>query len=73
MKKRRFRKYSGNKREKARSKKRKEKCQLPDPFLSLRSKDGRTGAKRNACQKEKGPAEKEGERKEDRQAGRALA
>lgn len=28
---------------------------LPDPFLSLRSKDGRTGAKRNACQREKEP------------------
>lgn len=43
-----------NEREKARSNKRERgNCQLPDPFLSLRSKDGRTGAKRNACQKEK--------------------
>lgn len=34
---------------------RREERKLLDLFLSLRSKDGRTGAKRNACQREKEP------------------
>lgn len=59
--KRRYRKYCWNEREKLEASRGERK--VLDPFLSPRSKDGRTGAKRNACQREKEPRREEWDRR----------